>query len=143
MDRNPASDLWKYTLSQIPTMFGRLHYLASLRDPNSGQYHHYGLAQRFDESIAGTTLRDNHLECFEEWLGFTVEKQKTDIERYLAGLEGDPKEILANWIQLGTLRNCVPVEIREVERTLYLSDLNALLEMLRYEYAVVLPDRDA
>lgn len=143
MDLNPASDLWKHTLSQIPTVFGRLHYLASLRDSNSGHYHHYGLAQRFDEKIAGITLRDNHLESFEEWLGLEMEKKKADMERYLGGLEGDPKEILANWIQLGTLRNCVPVEIREVERTLYSSDLEVLLEMLRYEYAVVLPDRDA
>ncbi len=143
MIRNAASDLWKNTLSQIPTVFGRLHYLASLRDPNDGQYRHYGLAQRFDDDIAANTLRDNHLQIFEEWLGFDVERQKTDLESYLAGLEGDHKAILGNWIQLGTLRNCIPVETREIERRLYLSDLGTLLEMLRYEYAVVLPDRDA
>ncbi len=143
MDRNPASDLWKNTLSRIPTVFGRLLFLASLRDSNDGQYRHFGLAQRFSESIAGITLRDHHRQTFEEWLAFPVEQQKADLDTYLASIEGEPKEIVANWIQLGALRNCVPVEAREVEKTLYLSDLDALLEMLRYEYAVVLPDRDA
>ena len=143
MDCNPASDLWKNTLSRIPTLFGRLHYLASLRDPNDGEYRHFGLAQRFDENTAAITLRDHHLQVFEEWLDCNVEKQKADLESYLGGLEGDPKAILGNWIQLGTLRNCVPVETREVERRLYLSDLDTLLDLLRYEYAVVLPDRDA
>ena len=29
-DRSAAADLWRNTLSQIPTTFGRLIYLASL-----------------------------------------------------------------------------------------------------------------
>ena len=35
-DRSAAADLWRNTLSQIPTTFGRLIYLASLRDQNTG-----------------------------------------------------------------------------------------------------------
>src|SRR4051812_33121708 len=65
-DRGPAADLWRHTLSQIPTIFGRLVYLSSLRDPNTGVYHHYGLAQRFDEESADQTLRESHLKAFSE-----------------------------------------------------------------------------
>ena len=52
-DRSPASDLWRHTLSQIPTTFGRLVFLASLRDPNTGAYAHYGFAHRVGEEAAG------------------------------------------------------------------------------------------
>ncbi len=32
LERGAASDLWRHTLSQIPTVFGRLVYLSSLRE---------------------------------------------------------------------------------------------------------------
>ncbi len=143
MDQNPASDLWRITLSQIPTLFGRLQYLASLRDPNTGQYQHFGLSQRFGEGVAETTLRESHLRVFAEWLYLHLERQKADIEEYLEGLEGERKAILASWIRLNSLPACVPAEIRDVERKLFLSDLQTILELLRYEYAVVLPDPNA
>jgi hypothetical protein len=44
LERSATADLFKNTLSRIPTLFGRLAYLASLRDSNSGIYRHYGLA---------------------------------------------------------------------------------------------------
>ena len=47
LERGAAADLWRNTLSQIPTLFGRLVYLSSLRDSNSGAYEHYGLAKVF------------------------------------------------------------------------------------------------
>ncbi len=143
MNRNPAADLWRNTLSRIPTLFGRLQYLASLRDPNTGYYGHFGLSQRFSEDVAETTLRESHLRVFGEWLCLRLEPQKADIEEYLESLGGDRKSILASWIRLNSLRACVPAEIRDVERKLFLSDLQTILELLRYEYDVVLPDPNA
>ncbi|MDQ6664114.1 MAG: hypothetical protein M3Z23_06950 [Acidobacteriota bacterium] len=143
VDRTPASDLWRNTLSQIPTLFGRLQYLASLRDPNTGEYRHFGLSQRFSGDAADEVLRDSHLRIFAEWLCLHLERQKADIEEYLEGLEGDKKTILASWSRLNSLRACVPAETRDVERKLFLSDLQTILELLRYEHAVVLPDPNA
>jgi len=78
-DRSAAADLWRNTLSQIPTTFGRLIYLASLRDQNTGAYHHHGLAQLFDEEQANQTLRQSHNQVFSEWLCFNLEQQKKDL----------------------------------------------------------------
>ncbi|MGI8990252.1 MAG: hypothetical protein ACR2I2_11820 [Bryobacteraceae bacterium] len=143
MDRNPASDLWRNTLSRIPTLFGRLQYLASLRDPNTGRYQHFGLSQRFGADVTEAVLRESHFLTFEEWLCLHVDHQKADIEEYLESLEGDKKSILASWIRLNSLRTCAPAEIRDVERELFLSDLQTILELLRYEHDVVLPDPNA
>ena len=71
-DRGAAADLWRHTLAQIPTVFGRLVYLATLRDANTGVYEHHGLSQIFGEEEADRTLRQSHIEMFNEWLCFWI-----------------------------------------------------------------------
>lgn len=142
-DSNAATNLWRHTLEQIPSVFGRLSYLASLRNLNSGRYEHFGLAQRFDPGEADRVLRESHTQVFNQWLAFGLQDQKQDLEEYLNSLETELAEVIANWIRVAPYRNCVPAEIRPVERELFLADFERILEMLRYEHAVVSPDPDA
>lgn len=142
-DRSAAADLWRNTLSQIPTTFGRLIYLASLRDQNTGCYQHHGLSQLFGAEEADQTLRQSHTQTFSDWLCFNLEQQKRDLEDYLAELNEDKKTILATWIRLSPYRNFVPAGAREVERMLFTTDLETVLELLRFDYAVASPDPDA
>ncbi|MGB9604481.1 MAG: hypothetical protein ACP5U2_05315 [Bryobacteraceae bacterium] len=142
-ERTAPDDLWRRTLSQIPTVFGRLVYLSSLRDPNTGRYEHFGLAQMFGEDEADRALRQSHLETFQEWLGFGLQRQMEDLDHYLAGLHRDPRTILATWSRVEPYRNLIPAAAREPERRLYLADLEALLELLKNEYGVAVPDPDA
>jgi hypothetical protein len=142
-DRSAAADLWRNTLSQIPTTFGRLIYLASLRDQNTGIYRHHGLEQLFGSDETDQTLRQSHGQTFSDWLCFNLEQQKTDLEDYLEELNEDKKTILATWIRLSPYRNFAPSNAREVERNLFMTDLETVLELLRYDYAVASPDQDA
>jgi hypothetical protein len=143
LERGAAADLWRNTLSQIPTLFGRLVYLSSLRDSNSGTYQHYGLAQVFGVKEADRTLRQSHTQAFASWLNLNLEQQKSDLEDYLAGLEEDIEAILANWIRLAPYRNLIPARAREVERQLYLTDLEVVLELLKFDHDVASPDPTA
>jgi hypothetical protein len=142
-DRSPVSDLWRHTLSQIPTTFGRLVFLSTLRDPNTGVYAHYGFAQRVGEEAADEALRQSHLQCFSEWLAFSLEEQKADLDLYLSGIDSDKKTILDTWIRTKPYRNLIPATAMEVERRLYHSDLETLLELLTVVHGVVSPDRGA
>jgi hypothetical protein len=72
LERGPASDLWRNTLSQIPSVFARLIYLSSLRGPNSGVYEHHGLSLVFGPRLANEALRRSHVEVFREWLYFDL-----------------------------------------------------------------------
>ena len=141
LQRGAASDLWRNTLSQIPSLFGRLVYLCSLRDVNTGHYEHYGMSQVFSEEETDQALRESHSRTFSEWLCYTLEQQKKDLDAYLCSLDSDKRTILATWIRLSPYRNLVPSNVRDVERRLYLSDLEALLELLKNEYDVT-ADRD-
>jgi hypothetical protein len=142
-DRSPASDLWRNTLSQIPTLFGRLVFLSTLRDANTGVYNHYGFAQRVGEETADAALRESHWQSFSEWLSFSLEEQKADLDLYLSSIESDRKTILETWIRTRPYRYLVPATALEVERTLYNSDLETLLELLTAVHGVASPDQNA
>ena len=64
LERDAGSDLWRHTISQIPSVFGRLVYLSSLRNPNNARYRHDGLALIFGDDEANRLLRGSHREPF-------------------------------------------------------------------------------
>jgi hypothetical protein len=74
---------------------------------------------------ADRTVCLSHHRVFSEWLGFSLAEQKTDLLRYLDS-SGGPRFALA-------YRNLAPPMAREVERQLFITDLETVLELLRFE----------
>jgi hypothetical protein len=120
-----VGELWRQTLSQIPTVFGRLVYLASLRDSSTNRYVHASLTALVGLEDADRTLCHSHHQVFSQWIGFSLEEQKTDLDQYVRDT-GDRKHLLQQY------RNLVPPTARDVERQLYLTDLETLVELMRY-----------
>jgi len=123
--QGPAADLWRKTLSRIPNHFGRLVFVASLRDGQTGRYEHMPLADTVGREITNRTLCHSHHEIFSEWLNFTLSEQKADLDDYLTSSQS-PLETLP-------YRELAPAAAHQVERQLYLTDLETLLELLRFE----------
>jgi hypothetical protein len=138
-----AADLWKNTLSQIHATFGRLVYLSSLRDPDTGEYRHFGLAQTFGPDEANRVLHDSHVATFNEWLSYNLESQKADLDFYLSGIDGDRRNILETWVRVQPYRGLIPTFARDMEKELYLHDLEVLLDLLMGAYGVPAPAQDA
>jgi hypothetical protein len=140
--RDAASNLWRDTLSTIPSVFGRMAYLSGLRNANTLRYEHHGLALVFGEDDAHRVLKKSHNRAFAEWLSFNLEQQKADLGLYLSSFE-DKKTVLKAWDKLGYYKRILPSSVRWPQRRLYLADLAALLAVLRNEYGVAAPDPDA
>ena len=138
-----AEDLWRHTLSRIETVFGRLEYLASLRNLHTGRYEHFGLEQRFGSDEANSTLRISHEAVFSDWVAFSLEAQKREVLHYLALRRESAEEIVATWLQVKPFATWVPANRRAAERSLFLGDLDLLLELIRREVGVAAPDPDA
>ena len=129
--RDRAAETWLRTIEQIPTQFGRLVYLAGLRNANSGTYKHHGLAQASGGEDAERIIRLSHEQVFAAWLNLGLRQQYEDLQRYLAGVGEDRAAVLDTWGVLAPYRALPPAAAGQAERLLYETDLEIILELLR------------
>ena len=132
--RAPAAEVWRGSLARIPTVFGRLAYLSELRRTD-GRYEHPALAGTLGPDEADRTLRHSHHQVFGQWLNLSLEEQKHDLDAFL-------READAVW-KVAHYRDLTPPGAREVERQLYFTDLETLLELLKFEHGAVSPSQEA
>ena len=76
--------------------------------------------------ITDRTLCHSHHEIFSAWLGFTLAQQKADLDEYLMASQA-PLDLVA-------YRDIAPATAHQVERQLFLADLETLLDLLRFEH---------
>ena len=124
--KGPAADIWRNVLRQIPTVFGRLVFLSSLRDPDTGRYVHEGLGRMLGSEEADRTLCRSHYQVFSQWIASSLEEQKSDLDEYLR-VKGANADLFRRF------RDLPPASARDVERQLYLTDLETILELRRFE----------
>lgn len=122
---------WARTLEQIPTQFGRLVYLAGLRNANSGRYLHHGLKQACGAEAAESIIRTSHEEAFAGWLSRDLREQHDDLETYLRDVGEDRRAVLETWGVLEPYKALPPAAAGEPERLLYETDLEIILDLLR------------
>ncbi len=130
LEKTALSDLWRHTLSQIPTQFGRLAYCASLRDQNTGVYAHHGLNASFGKEESERALRESHEEAYSEWLATDMRGKLADLNRYLDDLPDPADHVIRHWFSSGQLHTVVPQSALPMERELFMYEMEALLETL-------------
>jgi hypothetical protein len=130
LERSATADVFKHTLSHIPTVFGRLAYLASLRDPVSGIYRHYGLTAIFGREESRKALHDSHWNVFRDWLNLPLEQKSEDVRLYLSGVEDPQETVLRHWSEAHAYRGYMPSAVRKAEEELFMSELGVLMEVL-------------
>lgn len=143
-DEGISDDLWVRDLSHIDTSYGRLVYLAGLRNPDTGRYEHYGATGNASGGDANRALRRRHEAIFTEWVSYPLERKKADIELYIASIDQvDRAELIDAWLRLTPYKNLVPASIQGPERQKHISDFEAILGLLKNVYGVASPDPTA
>ena len=125
--KGPGDDMWRKTLSQISTVFGRLVFLASLRDESTGRYAHELLIRLQGTDEADRTLCHSHQQIFSQWISSPLAEQKRDLDQYVSEVGGRVQSL---W----RYRNVVPPMARDVERQLYLTDFETLLGLMQFDH---------
>jgi len=70
-----------------------------------------------------------------------LERKKVEVELYIAGIEPrDPAEFIDTWLRLTPYKNLVPAAIQGPERQKHISDVEAILELLKNVYGIASPD---
>ena len=109
--------------------------MANLRDPETGRYFHPTFSAALGAEEADRALRHSHYQVFSQWLTFSLAEQKEDLDEFL--------DKPAARERLSAYRNLPPARAHEVERQLYLTDLETLLELLSVERSDVSRSREA
>jgi hypothetical protein len=120
------------TLEEIPGHFDRLIYLASLRDHNTGRYHHYGLETRFSSDAVDEGLRRCHAEVFGDLLALSLEDQTQDLLHFFASLKTERTRLVEVWQQLRAYQILPPQNCRPLARELFSKNVEVILEVLRH-----------
>jgi len=138
-----SDDTWIRELSNIRTAYGRLVYLAGLRNPDTGRYEHYGLTG-LSYAAGNRALKKVHEDIFKEWVSYPLEQKKEDVEGYIDGMDlVDRPELIDAWLRLTPYKNLVPGSIQGPERQKHISDFEAILGLLKNVYGVASPDPGA
>jgi hypothetical protein len=125
-------DLLNRTLSTISCDLGRLIYLASTRDYNTGSYYHEGLSNRFSLDVARKALEIAHRQAFYKVSAFSLEELVSDLEAYLRSTRENPQECLRAWQKLEPYRVAIPTEVNLTVARLFTSNLRLALAILRF-----------
>ena len=142
-EREDSQEPCTRDLAQIPSSYGRLVYLAGLRNPDTDRYEYYGSNNPARVS-ASRSLKRLHENIFKEWVSYGLERKKADIELYIASIEQvDRTELIDAWLRLTPYKNLVPASIQGPERQKHISDFEAILGLLKNVYGVASPYRDA
>jgi hypothetical protein len=125
-------DLVKRTLSRISCDLGRLIYIASTREYNTGSYHHEGLASRFSPEAARKALEIAHREAFYKVSSFSLEDLVSELETYLRSTRENPQECVRAWQKLEPYRIAMPTDVNVTVARLFTSNLRLALAILHF-----------
>lgn len=117
-------------LADISTDFGRLLYVATLRNVSEGRYHHARLEMAYSEPAVHQALLYCHEELFQKVLETPLEQQEWDLRSYLAGMDAAPDEIIGRWLEIEFFRTFVPFGTPTYLRDLFLSNLRVILGLI-------------
>jgi hypothetical protein len=133
---------WISDLADIPTRYGRLVYLAAIRNADNGRYEHFGFITGSSTSlIASGKLKRIHESVFMEWVGCSLEAKAADIALYISTIEDvDECRLIDTWLRLTPYLNLVPAGVHGPERQRHISDSETILWLLQNLYGVGSPD---
>jgi hypothetical protein len=139
-NRRIIQDFTLTTLAAIPGEFGRLTYMASLRDLSTGRYEHAGLAALYPDEPMQQALQLCHEQIFERVLETPLARQEADLKECLERMPGALCQTVAHWRRMEAYRVLIPERAPDYLKELFCSNLRALLEILQEECSTVHSD---
>jgi len=119
------------TLVGLEGHFERLVYLASLRDHNTGRYHHYGLETRYAAEAVDEGLRQCHVRVFEDLVALPLKEQTEDLLNFFESRKEDKKRLVEVWKRLRSYQILPPEGCHPMARELFDTNIGIMLRILR------------
>jgi hypothetical protein len=124
-------DLNTHTLARLDCDFARMMYLSSLRDFNTGEYHHHGLEHLFSEFTANAAMRACHEELFDRLTLGPLQCLVEQINRFIRLSPKDYQGTLVAWKTLEGYHVAVPSGCNPISAELFRSNVRIAIELLK------------
>jgi hypothetical protein len=120
-----------YSLESLPTPFARLVFLASLRDPYTGQYLHEGWGTIAAVGEIHQALEKAHQEIFSAVVALSLGDFCAELGRHFTSLNQPHVAIAKLWLEIEPYREMIPQGCSPIERALFVAQIRLALEALK------------
>ena len=125
--RAVIEDFSSQTLAAIPTDFGRLYYVSSLKNADSGRYEHDGLKSLYSENAVQAGLSHCHEELFSRILETPLREQERDLHACLGSAGDKYRDVVESWRETRYFKEMCPEGLPDYLHDLFCSNMGALL----------------
>jgi hypothetical protein len=125
--RSVIEDFASRTLAVIPSDYGKLYYVNSLRNLNTGRYQHDGLADLYSEDSVQVALAQCHEEIFARILEAPLRQQERDLRKCLEVAGDQFWPVVKSWRESRFFENMCPEGLPDYLNELFCSNMGALL----------------
>ena len=125
--RAVIEDFSSHTLAAISTVFGRLYYVSSLKDSDSGRYQHDGLTSLYPANAVQAALSHCHEELFSRNLETPLREQESDLRACLGSAGDKYWDVVESWRENRYFQNMCPEGLPDYLNDLFCSNMGALL----------------
>jgi hypothetical protein len=128
--RAVIEDFSSTTLAAIPSDFGRLCYISSLRHSATGRYEHDGLLRLYSENSVQEALSNCHEEMFSRILETPLRDQVHDLRRCMAAAGHTVEDLIRTCRTDPSFRTVCPDGLPDYLHELFCSNMGALLSII-------------
>jgi len=125
--RAVIEDFSSRSLAAISSDFGRLYYVSSLKDSDSGRYEHDGLMSLYPENAVQSGISHCHEELFTRILETPLKEQESDLRECLDAAGDQYWDVVESWRETRYFREMCPEGLPDYLQELFCSNMSALL----------------
>ncbi len=132
------------SLSSLRNPFDRLVFLASMRDPYTGNYVHEGWATVASAEEVHRTINRVHYTLFEGVFELSLEELCGQLYEHFNSVGGSYRQLAKRWLESEPFRDAIPEGASTLQREFFLSQMRtALWILVAASNQVVLPEQYA